>query len=148
MKIARLSVLIGSMAVLFALAPVSLAASQKVVLGSRAFAGAQGAGWGLAHPSEIFNGGDPSGLVTHIHWARWGGASAMGSGQKAIFRPSGGYYKQLVTIQLRATDKGRCTVTGPLAYRKLYVRVPSRPGGPLGKWFSWSGSRNICRFGF
>ena len=56
----------------------------------------------------------------------------MGSGQNAIFRPSGGYYKQLVTIQLRAADKGRCTVTGPLAYRKLYVRVPSRRGGPWG----------------
>jgi hypothetical protein len=45
------------------------------------------------------------------------------------------------------SDKGHCTANGPLAYRKLYVRAP-RPGGPLGKWGSWSGSRSLCDFGF
>lgn len=148
MSIVRRHLLIGATAAFSALASVSLAAGQEVVLGSRSFAGPQGAGWGTARPSEIFNGGDPSGLVTHIHWASWGGASAVGSGKNAIFKPKGGYYKQLVTIQLRATDKGRCTATGPRAYEKLYVRVPSRPGGPLGKWFLWSGARSICRLGF
>jgi hypothetical protein len=46
------------------------------------------------------------------------------------------------------SDKGHCTANGPLAYRTLYVRAPSRPGGPLGKWGSWSGSRSLCDFGF
>jgi len=28
------------------------------------------------------------------------------------------------------------------------VREPSRPGGPDGKWTSWSGSKTICHIGF
>jgi len=148
MRIMRCSLVIGATAAFLAVASLSAAAGQEVVLGSRSFAGPQGAGWGTARPSEIFNGGDPSGLVTRIHWMSWGGSSAVGTGKNAIFKPTGGYYEQLVTIRLRATGKGRCSASGPLAYKKLYVREPSRPGGPLGKWFSWSGSRNICRFGF
>jgi hypothetical protein len=124
------------------------ASAPTVVLGSSAYAGRNGAGWGTPHPSEIFNGGDPSGLVTHIHWSGWGGASASGHGLNAIFRPNGGYYDKLVTIDLRAYDKGRCTSHGPLAYRRLSVREPSRPGGPVGPWQAWSGSKSLCSFGF
>ena len=58
---------------LFVGAAASAASLPTVVLGSRAFAGPQGAGWGQPHPNEIFNGGDPSGLVTHIRWSNWGG---------------------------------------------------------------------------
>ena len=119
-------------------------ASRKRVLASTALtsllllvAACTAAGWGTPHPSEIFNGGDPSGLVTHIHWSGWGGASASGHGLNAIFRPNGGYYDKLVTIDLRAYDKGRCTSHGPLAYRRLSVREPSRPGGPVGPWQAW-----------
>jgi hypothetical protein len=140
---------LAPVAIAFALITgVSFAGGPEVVLGARAFAGPQGIGWGTARPSEIFNGGDPSGLVTHINWSTWGGAVATGSGKNAIFKPHGGYYKQLVTIQLRASDRGRCTASGPLAYRKLLVRAPTRPGGPLGKWGSWSGAKSLCRNGF
>jgi hypothetical protein len=124
------------------------ASTPTVVLGSHAYAGAHGAGWGMPHPAEIFNGGDPSGLVSHIQWSSWGGTSAIGAGKNAIFKPNGGYYGHLVTIQLRATDMGRCSKRGLLAYRKLEVREPSRPGGPVGKWFLWSGSKTLCHFGF
>lgn len=128
---------------------VSRAASPgTVVLGSSAYAGPTGAGWGKAHPSEIFNGGDPSGLVTHIRWTNWGGAVASGQGLNAITKPNGGYYGKLVTIELRAYDKGRCTAQGPVAYRRLSAREPSRPGGPFGPWQAWSGSKTLCRFGF
>jgi hypothetical protein len=124
------------------------ASAPTVVLGSKAYAGHIGAGWGKPHPSKIFNGGDPSGLVTHIHWSGWGGATASGKGLNAIFRPNGGYYGKLVTIDLRAYDKGHCTAHGPLAYRRLSVREPSRPGGPVGPWEAWSGSKSLCRSGF
>jgi len=106
--------------------------------------GPDGKGWGAVRPSEIFNGGDPSGLVTRIHWSSWGAAVAAGTGLNAIFMPHGGYYRQLVTIHLRAYDLGHCTASGPLAYRKLQAREPSRPGGPDGKWFAWSGDKTIC----
>jgi len=37
-------------------------------------------GYGHAKPSTIFNGGDPTGLVRHIHWASWGATKATGTG--------------------------------------------------------------------
>jgi hypothetical protein len=116
------------------------------VLGSAVYAGRYGVGWGKPHPSEIFNGGDPSGLVRNIRWTGWGGTAATGQGLNAIFKPTGGYYGKLATIQLRANDLGRCTSNGPLAYRRLFVRVPSRPGGPLGRWLPWGGSKTLCKF--
>jgi hypothetical protein len=134
-------------ALLAAAVSAATASTATVVLGSSAFAAPDGAGWGKPHPSEIFNGGDPSGLVTHIQWSSWGGATASGHGLNAIFKPNGGYYGKLVTIELHAYDKGRCTAHGPIAYRRLSVREPARPGGPLGPWESWGGSTTVCRGG-
>lgn len=134
-------------ALLVARHPAAQASTPTVVLGSSAFAGPAGAGWGKPHPSEIFNGGDPSGLVRHIQWSSWGAASATGHGLNAIFKPDGGYYRKLVTIELHAYDKGRCTAHGPIAYRRLSVREPARPGGLLGPWETWGGSKTVCRVG-
>jgi len=39
-----------------------------------------GQGFGRVEPSRIFNGGDPTGLVSHIAWTSWGGATAVGTG--------------------------------------------------------------------
>lgn len=120
------------------------AARGRVVLGAKAFA-PNGTGWGSSRPSTIFNGGDPSGLVTHIHWSSWGGSTARGHGLNAIFKPHGGYYRQLATIELRASSLGHCSAGGPRAYRHLDIRVPARPGGPLGPWTAWAGAQSICR---
>ena len=114
-----------------------------VVLGSRSFA-PSGAGWGHAHPTRIFNGGDPSGLVSNIHWTGWGHSIAIGRGLSSIFKPHGGYYPQLVAVELHASNLGRCTAGGPLAYRRLSIRVPSHPGGKLGSPMLWSSAASIC----
>ncbi len=37
-------------------------------------------GFGRVRPARIFLGGDPTGLVEHIHWSGWGAASALGEG--------------------------------------------------------------------
>lgn len=37
-------------------------------------------GYGTARPSTIFNGGDPTGLVTRVTWSSWGGPRAVGTG--------------------------------------------------------------------
>jgi hypothetical protein len=103
-----------------------------------------GKGFGTAAPREIFNGGDPSGLVEKIRWSHWGQRTATGWGETSIFKPHGGYYPQLVRSELRATRLGRCSTTGRRGYTHLEERVPSRPGGPLGKWFAWSGEKSIC----
>jgi hypothetical protein len=143
--IAVLAVILGAAAWI---GTARAAGGGAVVLGSSAYAGSNGVGWGTPHPSEIFNGGDPSGRVTQIRWSGWGGAATVGHGLNAIFMPQGGYYGKLAGIELIAYDLGRCTRGGPLAYRELIARVPKKPGGPYGAWFLWSGSRSLCRFGF
>lgn len=37
-------------------------------------------GYGQSRPPVIYNGEDPSGLVTHIRWQSWGGQTAIGEG--------------------------------------------------------------------
>ena len=37
-------------------------------------------GYGKVEPRTIFNGGDPTGLVQHVRWTRWGRPRALGSG--------------------------------------------------------------------
>jgi hypothetical protein len=117
-------------------------------LGAKVFAGKDGVGWGTYKPSEIFNGGDPSGLVRSITWTGWGHKTSVGMGKTFIFKPSGGYYPGSVRAELRASNLGHCVVGGPLTYRHLAVREPSRPGGPLGPWTAWSGAKSLCKFGF
>jgi len=118
------------------------------VLGSKAFAGPSGSGWGTYEPSEVYNGGDPSGMVKDIVWSHWGDAVSIGTGKTWIFKPEGGYYPSPVTAELRASDLGHCTLHGPLAYRHLGSREPSKPGGKLGPWFPWSDAPTLCKFGF
>jgi hypothetical protein len=36
----------------------------------------------------VFNGGDPTGLVSDIHWATWGGAKAIGTGTSDYVGPT------------------------------------------------------------
>ncbi len=116
--------------------------SAAVVLGGRAFGAPTGEGWGTAHPRTIFNGGDPSGLITDVYWSSWGSTTARGTGRNPIFKPHGGYYRHAVRIELEAKRLGQCE--GRRAYLKLFVREPSKPGGPLGPWRSWSGAKDIC----
>jgi hypothetical protein len=113
------------------------------VLGG-SFFGPMGRGFGHAKPRTIYNGGDPAGLVTSIRWKHWGSAAAIGYGKGSIFKPSGGYYPQLVTVELRASSRGRCPGSPLPAYKHLDVRYPSRPGGKLGRYHPWVGLRTIC----
>lgn len=119
------------------------AAAANPVLGAKSFAAPYGKGFGTAEPTEIFNGGDPSGSVTHIKWSGWGNPTAIGHGLNPIFKPHGGYYRKPARIELRATELATCGKQA--AYTKLEARVPKHPGGKLGKWFSWSGAKTICK---
>lgn len=126
-------------------ATLSVATAPTVVLGSKTFVNG-GEGWGTSRPSKIYNGGDPSGLVSHIHWTTWGGPIAVGKGLHSIFKPNGGYYNQLVPITLRASHVGTCSNGGPRAYLKLETREPEAPGGLLGTWDVWSEARSLCSY--
>lgn len=121
------------------------AAPRQPVLGSTSFIPRIGVGWGMYKPSEIFNGGDPSGMIDGISWTGWGMPEAIGYGKTYIFKPNGGYYPGSVTAELRALDLGHCSAGGPLAYQVLEVREPSVPGGKLGPWFAWDDVKTLCR---
>ena len=41
---------------------------------------AHGEGFGEVRPARVFNGGDPTGLISSIRWAGWGGTQATGTG--------------------------------------------------------------------
>jgi hypothetical protein len=117
--------------------PRAAAAPRQPVLGSTAFIPRIGAGWGTYKPKEIFNGGDPSGLIYGITWSGWGRPDAYGSGKSIISYPGNLY------TELRAFDLGRCTAYGPRAYEVLDVRTPL-PHGGFGKWFVWDNVKTLC----
>jgi hypothetical protein len=112
------------------------------VLGSKAFSAPFGSGFGTAEPIDVFNGGDPSGEVSKIHWTGWGNPTAIGTGLNPIFKPHGGYYRAPGRVELRATKLGKCKTK--VAYTRLEIRAPKKPGGKLGKWMLWSGAKTIC----
>jgi hypothetical protein len=125
------------------LGPAAHTSSGAIVLGSKSLYFG-GRGWGTARPSKLDNNGDPSGIVWGIRWQHWGQMTAIGWGSTWIPKPTYGYYGTPVRAELRATDIGRCSARGPLAYRHLYARVPSRPGGGLGPWFTWGNLSTLC----
>jgi len=130
-------------------APNNLTAARAPKLGSKVFAGQSGVGWGTYKPSEIFNGGDPTGRVQEIHWSSWGGPTAIGYGTGWYVGPNSDVADgRPARTELRASNLGRCTASGPLAYRHLDVRGPAPPGVKLGPWHSWSGAKTLCQFGF
>jgi hypothetical protein len=118
-------------------------------LGSKVFAGQLGVGWGTYKPSEIFNGGDPTGRVQDIRWSSWGGPTTIGYGTGWYVGPNSDVAEgEPGRAELRASDLGHCLAGGPLTYRHLDVRGPAPPGGKLGPWYSWSGAKTLCQFGF
>jgi hypothetical protein len=96
-------------------------------------------------PHHLFNGGDPSGSISSIHWSSWGGSVAKGRGTNPIFKPKGGYYRKPVTIRLRAKDPGVCGSAGR-GYHHLYVSEPKKPGGAFGPWRIWTSyHKDLCK---
>jgi hypothetical protein len=119
---------------------------RQVVLGQSGFV--RGApGWGDAHPRSITVGGDPALVVNDIRWNGWGSAHAQGVGRAAAFTYHGGStYRKQVRVELRAYQLGRCAPAGPRAYLNLRLRMPRRPGAPMGQWFVLGGgARGLCR---
>ena len=95
-------------------------------------------GYGQVRPSEIDNGGDPTGIVTKVHWTSWGGAQATGDGI--------GYYvpedapvaeSRQEPAHIVAFELGTCQ--GKLMYQRIAWYFPSK-----GDSFDPKQSRNIC----
>ena len=82
-----------------------------------------GKGYGTVRPSEIYNGGDPTGLVTNVHWQSWGGPTAIATGMSSD--PGNGIVADAVERQatVEAFDLGDCN--GKLMYRAIEWYFPS-----------------------
>jgi hypothetical protein len=106
------------------------------VLGRPAGVFASGTGWGKVRPAEVFNGGDPTGLVTHISWSSWGGGRATGSGTSDWPYPDVAAGKQ-EPVTIVAFDLGPCA--GKRMYRAVEWFFPQH-----GQTFNPGKYENVC----
>jgi hypothetical protein len=108
------------------------------VLGRLAGVFAQGQGFGQVRPAEIFNGGDPTGLVTKLTWSSWGGSQAAGSGMSDYVGPgqsvATGKQKPVTVVAFKL---GTCH--GTLMYKAVEWYFPKE-----GQAFSPGQYENIC----
>lgn len=97
-----------------------------------------GLGFGQVMPSEIFNGGDPTGLVAQISWKSWGGSEAVGIGKAEYVGPNqtvAAGTEEPATIV--AFDLGNCD--GKLMYRAVEWYFPQH-----GQTFRPGQYENVC----
>jgi len=120
-------------------APLTAAEGRGVVVLGVAGSLPYGIGWGTPHPRTIFNGGVPSGRAWDLTWTGWGSKVAMARGLTYLYAENSGGYAGEGAIELRASQIGSCGLGGPMSYTRLEARVARRPGGPLGRWYAWSG---------
>jgi hypothetical protein len=120
-------------------APASPTAATGVpTLGQLAGAFARGEGFGQVKPSKIFNGGDPTGLVTGVAWSSWGGAQATGTGTAEYLAPdqtvAQGTEEPATVV---AFDLGTCD--GKLMYQAIEWYFPQH-----GQSFNPNTYQDIC----
>lgn len=78
-------------------------------------------GYGQRRPSKIFNGGDPSGMVTDIRWQDWGAAKAIGEG-KSLYVTEYVSRAGMESARVVAFDLGKCGSS--LSYRAIEWYFP------------------------
>ncbi|NMO05093.1 hypothetical protein HH308_28115 [Gordonia sp. TBRC 11910] len=95
-------------------------------------------GYGEVRPTDVYNGGDPTGIVDNITWSSWGGSTATGSGT-GIYVPDGGYVAQgkQTPATIVAFNLGQCQ--GRLMYQAIEWYFPSK-----GESFNPNSYINIC----
>jgi hypothetical protein len=119
-------------------APTSPPATAVPVLGRPAGVFAHGTGFGHVKPARIFNGGDPTGLVTHVVWRTWGHSRAVGSGVGYYDAPNQPVFKSKAErVSVVAFHLGDCH--GTLMYQAVEWFFPQH-----GQSFDASRYENIC----
>jgi len=70
---------------------------------------ANGSGFGQVEPREVFNGGDPTGLVISITWHNWGRSQAVGTGRSLYVAPGQPVARGTIEpVRIVAFDLGTC----------------------------------------
>jgi hypothetical protein len=99
---------------------------------------AHGQGFGQVKPSRIFNGGDPSGLVTGVVWSSWGGSRATATGTADYVGPNQAVLDgKEETATVVAFDLGPCD--GKLMYQAIEWYFPQH-----GQSFNPNTYEDIC----
>jgi hypothetical protein len=132
------AMLVAGLAATAAIAGCSPGAASTAVpvLGRPAGLFAHGTGWGKVRPTEIFNGGDPTGLVTHIRWSAWGNGSITGKGMSYWPHPSVAAGKE-EPVEIVAFNLGTCD--GKLMYQAVEWFFPEH-----GEAFKANQYENVC----
>jgi hypothetical protein len=117
-------------------------AAAAPLLGRLAGVFAHGQGFGQVAPARIFNGGDPTGLVTGISWQHWGSPHATGTGTSEYV----GAGQSVATgtpqpVTVVAFNLGTCG--GTLMYRAVEWYFPQH-----GQAFSATHYEDICTGGY
>jgi hypothetical protein len=107
-------------------------------LGQLAGVFAHGTGFGQVKPAKIFNGGDPTGLVTGVVWSSWGGARATATGTSDYVGPNQSVAQGTEeTATVVAFNLGTCD--GKLMYQAVEWYFPQH-----GQAFNANQYENIC----
>jgi hypothetical protein len=70
---------------------------------------AHGSGFGKVLPKTVYNGGDPTGLVTSITWHDWGQSQAIGIGRSIYVAPNQAVAQgKIEPVRIVAFDLGTC----------------------------------------
>jgi len=119
--------------------PASPAVTAGVpTLGQLAGDFARGEGFGQIKPSRIFNGGDPTGLLSRVVWSAWGGAQATGTGIGEYLGPNQTVAQGTEeTATVVAFDLGTCD--GKLMYQAVEWYFPQH-----GQSFNPDTYEDIC----
>jgi len=116
----------------------SAAAAVVPTLGRPAGLFANGKGFGQVRPAEVFNGGDPTGLVTHIVWSSWGGTQATAAGTAEYVGPNQSVAQGTEqTATVVAFNLGTCD--GKLMYQAVEWYFPQH-----GQAFNPAMYENVC----
>jgi pyruvate/2-oxoglutarate dehydrogenase complex dihydrolipoamide acyltransferase (E2) component len=118
--------------------PAPPASAAVPVLGRLAGVFAHGSGFGSVRPARVFNGGDPTGLVSGITWASWGAASATGAGTSEWVGPGQSVASgRAEPVTIVAFDLGPCD--GVPMYRAVEWYFPQH-----GQSFSPARYEDVC----
>ncbi len=90
-------------------ANAATAATPEPTLGLLTGTFSHGSGFGQVRPKEVYNGGDPTGLVTSITWRGWGQAQAVGTGRSVWVGPNQSVAQGTIeSVRIVAFDLGTC----------------------------------------
>jgi hypothetical protein len=97
------------------------------------------AGYGTVRPTHIYNGGDPTGDVTHVHWTGWGASQAIGEGDAEYQWPGTSVASNPSTSGARVVAFHLGTCRGHPSYNAIEWYFPK-----YGESFDPKSYINIC----